>query len=125
MIDVTSTLDVDRRGIHIAELHPVGERQVLHRLMDIGEIASGNVEVAPSRRTAGENHGVVARHQDIDIDVLADDGPGSELGALGDHLLEPSVDVALLHLEFGDAVSQESTDPIEPAREPPPRARRE
>ena len=37
-----------------------------------------------------------------------------ELGALGPHLLEPTVEVALLHLELGDAVAQQATDAVGP-----------
>ena len=37
---------------------------------------------------------------------------GAELGALGLHLLEPALEVALLHLELGDAVAQQAADPV-------------
>jgi hypothetical protein len=50
--------------------------------------------------------------QHLDVDVLAHGGVGAELGALGLHLLEPPVDVALLHLELGDAVAQQAADAV-------------
>ena len=37
---------------------------------------------------------------------------GAELGALGLHLLEPALEMALLHLELGDAVAQQAADPV-------------
>ena len=39
---------------------------------------------------------------------------GAELGALGPHLLEAAVEVALLHLELGDAVAQQAADAVGP-----------
>ena len=47
---------------------------------------------------------------DVDADVDA----GAELRALGAHLLEPAVEVALLHLELGDAVAQQAADAVGP-----------
>src|SRR3546814_5913420 len=41
-------------------------------------------------------------------------GVDAELGALGLHLGQAPVDVALLHLELGDAVAQEATDAVGP-----------
>ena len=38
----------------------------------------------------------------------------AELGALGLHLLEAAVEVALLHLELGDAVAQQAADAVGP-----------
>ncbi len=38
--------------------------------------------------------------------------PATELGALGLHLLQAAVDVALLHLELGDAVAQQPADAV-------------
>ena len=80
------------------------------------EIAAGHVQIArmlgarrrdqrvelleqPRRRDA-----VLARRADMRIDA--------ELHALGPHLLDPAVDVMLLHLEIGNSVSQQSADPI-------------
>src|SRR3546814_2329941 len=41
-------------------------------------------------------------------------GVDADLGALGLHLGQAPVDVALLHLELGDAVAQEATDAVGP-----------
>ena len=43
---------------------------------------------------------------------VTDVGVGAELGALGLHLLEAPLEVALLHLELGDAVAQQSADAV-------------
>ncbi len=48
------------------------------------------------------------RGGDVDTDVH----PGLEDGALGLHLRESAVDEALLHLEFRDAVAQQTTDAV-------------
>ncbi len=101
-------------SVDVAELDPVGVRQVLHRLMDPSELPAGDRQVAPVGRTAGEHDRVVRRPQHLDVDRLADDRIGPELGALRLHLLEPAVDVPLLHLELGDAVAQQTTDAIGP-----------
>ena len=46
--------------------------------------------------------------------AVADGGVGAELGALGLHLGEAPVEVALLHLELGDAVAQQPADAVGP-----------
>ena len=50
--------------------------------------------------------------EDVDVDAGADPGVGAELGALGLHLREPAIEVALLHLELGDAVAQQAADAV-------------
>ncbi len=45
-------------------------------------------------------------------DVDADLDAGAELHALGLHLREAAIKMALLHLELGDAVAQEAADAI-------------
>src|SRR3954465_15254825 len=44
----------------------------------------------------------------------ADVHVGDEPGALGAHLVQPPVQVALLHLELGDAVAEQAADPAVP-----------
>ena len=39
---------------------------------------------------------------------------GAELGALGLHLREAAIEVALLHLELGDAVAEQAADAVGP-----------
>jgi hypothetical protein len=64
--------------------------------------------VAPQANTTAS----CEAREHLDVDVLADDCVGAEFRAFGLHLLDAPVDVPLLHLELGDAVPQESTDPI-------------
>ena len=63
---------------------------------------------------AGEHEGVELAAQLVDVEVDADLHAGAELGALGLHLLEATVEVPLLHLELGDAVAEQPADAVGP-----------
>ena len=102
----------DRRLVDVALLHSIRKRQELHRLMDASELAPGDRQVAPRRRTRGEHDRVELLVELVDRDVDADLDSGTELGALGPHLLEPALEVPLLHLELGDAVAEQPADAI-------------
>ena len=102
----------DRRRVDVALLHAVAVREVLHRLVDATVLATGDRQVAPRGRATGEHDGVVVAPQLLDRDVDADVRVHAELGALGLHLLDATVEVALLHLELGDAVAQEAADAV-------------
>ncbi len=106
--------DVDRRGLEVALLHPVGVGQVLHRLVDAGELPPRDRQIAPPGGPAGEDDGVELAPQPVGVDVAADLDAGAELGALGPHLVEPAIEVALLHLELGDAVAQQAAEAVGP-----------
>ena len=101
-------LDVIARG------KAVGPRQVFHRLVDALEVTAGNRQIPARGRAAGQHHRVELLAQLLRGDVDTDVDPGTELGALGAHLLQTPVDVTLLHLELGDAVPQQSADAIVP-----------
>ena len=64
--------------------------------------------VAPPASTTASKSLAQLVGGDVDADVDA----GAELGALGRHLLEAAVEVALLHLELGDAVAQQTADAV-------------
>jgi hypothetical protein len=66
--------------------------------------------VAPPASTTASK----SRAQVVGGDVDADVDAGAELGALGSHLVEAAVEVALLHLELGDAVAQQPADAVGP-----------
>ena len=104
-------LRADRRLVEVALLHVVRRREVLHRLVDAGELAAGHREVAPCGRAAGE-HDRVAVADLTDGHVLADVRVDAELRALFAHLRDALLEVALLHLELGNAVAQQAADPI-------------
>ena len=110
--DDVLALGGDRRGDVVALLHLVGERQVLHRLVDAVQFAAGDGQVAGGGGAGGDDHGVVAAAQRVGGHVAADLHAGAELGALRAHLLYAAVDVPLLHLELGDAVPQEAPDTV-------------
>ncbi len=102
----------DRRDGDVALLHLVRDRQVLHRLVDAGELTPRYRQVTPLRGAAGQHDCVElgsqfrGAHVDADVDVHP------ELGAFGLHLRHAPVDEALLHLELGDPVAKQSTDPV-------------
>lgn len=110
--DDVLALGGDRRGDEVALLHLVGERQVLHRLVDALEVAAGDGQVAGGGGAGRDDDGVVPPAQVAGGQVAADLDAGAEAGALGAHLLDAPVDVPLLHLELGDAVPEQSADAV-------------
>ena len=92
----------------LTERRPVALRQVLHRLVDVAEVATRDVEVAGNGGAEREHHGVVAVAQLAAGDVDADVHAVAEAGALGLHLGQAPVEDGLLHLELGDAVAQQA-----------------
>ena len=95
-------------------LHPVRRRQVLHRLVDAVELAARHRQVArasvapPASTTASKRVAQLRRPSRSTPTSHAGDGTG----ALGPHLVEPAVQVALFHLELGDAVAQQPADAV-------------
>ena len=102
----------DRRLVEVALLHAVRPRQVLHRLVDAGELAarapagratrSRRPRARPRRTRCSSSTGTFSPTFAFD----------AELGALGFHLRDAPVEVPLLHLELGDAVAQQPADAI-------------
>ncbi len=104
----------DRRRGEVTFLHPVGRGEVLHGQVDPGQFPAGCGQVPAHCGTAGEQDRVVRRPQPLSRKVDADVARGDEPGALRAHLLEPTLEVALFHLELGDAVAQQPADPVGP-----------
>ena len=77
-----------------------------------GELAARHRQVARELRAARQGDGVIAFEQRLDRDDGADFDAGAELDALGFHLAHAPVDVALLHLEVGNAVAQQAADAV-------------
>ena len=104
---------LDRRS---PSLHLVGRRQVLHRLVDAVELAAGHRQVArhavaPPASTIGVVAARAARSAgDVDRRRRRRCGTRCPRPASG----EPPVEVALLHLELGDAVAQQAADAVGP-----------
>ena len=86
----------------------VGQRQVLHGLVDAVQLTPGQRQVARHPGAAAQHDRVVGRTQVRGGDAGAGLDAAAELGALGPHLVEPPVQVPLLHLELGDAVPQQA-----------------
>ena len=83
-------------------------RQELHREVDAVELAAGDRQVARLLGAARQHHRVVLCHDVVDRHLVADMDVVVEGHALGFHLRDAPVDVALLHLEVGDAVAQQA-----------------
>src|SRR5207244_10934086 len=101
----------DRRLRLVAFPHPVRRWEVLHRLVDAGELAARHRQVAPRRRAAREHDRIAAAdlaHRDVAAHVGAD----PERGSLGAHLLDALLEVPLLHLELGNAVAAEAAEAV-------------
>ncbi len=81
--------------------------------MDPGKASAGGVaNVTRIERAARQQHRVVLGPQlpagHVDADVAAGDKPHT----FGGELLQPEVDVMFLQLEVGDAVAEQSADPV-------------
>ena len=88
--------------------------QELHGLVDPAELAAGDRQVARLGGAHREHHRVVPLAQALAGQVAADVDAGPEHGALAAHLVQPPVEVLLLHLELGDAVAQQPADLVGP-----------
>jgi hypothetical protein len=88
---------------------PILLRQEVHREVHAREVAAGNRQVARRLGAAGKRDGVILRvdkvrsaHRYADMGVVVEDD------AFGRHLLDAPVDMALFHLEIGNAVAQQA-----------------
>ena len=88
--------------------------QVIHRELDAAEVSPFDRQVARAGRAAAQAHCVKVVEQlpagSIDPDV----GLRDEFHAFCFHLREPAVEVAFLHLEVGNSVTQQPADPVGP-----------
>ena len=97
--------------VDVALLHAVAPRQVLHRLVHADELAPGDRKIAP-RGGAARERDRVELLEVADGHVVADVRVRLETRALGLHLRDAPVEVALLHLELGDAVPHQTADAV-------------
>ena len=89
--------------------HPaVAAVEVLHREVDAGEIAAGDLEVALDPRTGREDDGVVFGPQLAVAEVAADVDVADELDPLLLEHGDAAVDDPLLELGVGDAEAQQA-----------------
>src|SRR3954453_11742610 len=98
----------DRRVVYrLARDAAVLLRQVVHREVNAGKLAPGDRQGARSFRAAGEHDRIEAVGDALDRYVDADMRAVMEDHAFAFHLLNAPRDVALLHLESGDAVGDQ------------------
>ena len=85
-------------------LHQIGHGEV-----DAGEVLAGQLRIPRVLGAGRQQHGVKVAHEVVERQGDADIDAVVEGDALGLHLGDAPVDVALLHLEVGDAVAQQAT----------------
>src|SRR5690606_13230189 len=86
--------------------------QEVHREVDAAELAARNREVPRDARAAAEADGIVVTSELFTGNVHTDVDTGLEGHTLFGHLLDPSLDEPLLHLEVGNAVGEQPAEPI-------------
>src|SRR5579863_10462856 len=83
--------------------------KIIHGEMDALELASGDAEIARVLGAHRQNYCLICRAH---IFERPDGSVDQELDSLGPHLLDAAVDPVLLHLEVGDAISQQPPNTI-------------
>src|SRR5580693_998894 len=89
-------------------------RQEIHREVNARQFAAGDWQVARRFSAAGQRQRVIAGEQFAWIERVLAIRPAADMDAvmegdaLGFHLRHPAVDDMLLHLEIGDAVTQQA-----------------
>ena len=86
--------------------------QKIHRVVNAIEFATFHREVPAVLSPQTQEHCIEVLAQFGHTQINPDINAGLEGNALGLHLVEPRVDVALLHLEFRNPVAKQSADPI-------------
>src|SRR5208282_903422 len=86
---------------------PVLLRQEVHGEMNADEVAARRWQIPRLLGAAGQRNRVIAFDEASGADARADMGVEVEDHALGRHLLDATLDVALLELEVGDPVAQQ------------------
>ena len=88
--DVTA-VHVDRGVLDVAELHPVGGRQVFHRLMDAIQFTTFCWQIACFTGTTGQDQCIEVCTDVINRNIVADLGIGFEGHAFSFHLFQSSL----------------------------------
>src|SRR3972149_5093904 len=112
--DYALVLGRDELGVRnfVAFAALILERKKIHRVVDAFEFPARNGQVARSRGAAAEHSGIELLAQVFDRHVDADVGGGTKLDAAFPHDGETPLEEFLLHLEFGDAVTQQAPDAV-------------
>src|SRR5215207_534456 len=91
-----------------AERDPVGLREELHGLVDAAELTAGDWQLTAYGRADREHDGVVAIAELRPGQRVADLDSVAEHRALMLHLVDPAIDLQLLHLELRYAIAEEA-----------------
>ena len=102
----------DGRFVEVALLDLVRPGQEFHGLVNTGQLAALDREIAGLGCAAAQDDGVMLDTQFVGGHVDAHIHVGPEDRPLGLHLFKATVEVTLFHLELGDAVAQETADAI-------------
>ena len=103
-----------RAAAEIALAGPVGQRQVVHGLVDPGQLPARHRQLAPRHGPDRDHHGVVSPPEIGGAQAGAHRDAGAETGAFRAHLLQPPLEVALLQPELGNPVPQETAGTVIP-----------
>src|SRR5262245_61747201 len=82
--------------------------QILHREVDALELAAWHLEVPGRRRAAGQDQRMKFPTEIVYRDIDADVAARPEHDAFIPHDVEAAVEKPLLHLELGDAISEQT-----------------
>src|SRR5581483_5552579 len=83
-----------------------------HGKVNALELPSRNVQIAARFRPASKEDRIELASQILYWNGMPHVRIGHKLHTLTFHLVKTAIDHLLLHLEFGNAVAQQSTDPI-------------
>ncbi len=87
-------------------------REEFHCVVNSLQLASRNLQVTRMLGAAGQNDGIEFAAQIFDWNLAPNLSIGNELHALGRYLLEAAIDDVFFQLEFGNAVTQQSSDAV-------------
>src|SRR5690606_36653820 len=107
---------VERAGIErrhrLAQALAVARGEILEGRHDVGETGARQADVARAVDTGADEQSVVPRAQLLEAHVAANLAAQAELDAAIDQHLAAPLDHALFQLEVGNAVDQETADPV-------------
>jgi len=96
----------------VARSHLVALSQVGHRIVDTPIASPRNRQIARDGGPSTYQYGVESGPKVVPLDVFSDLNGRAETRALGRHLLHTTVDVNLLHLKVGHAVSHQAAESV-------------
>ena len=98
----------------VALLRPVGEGEVLHRLVDPVQLTAWDRQVARHRRPPRQQHRLHLAQEPGGLDVRADLDASPQHDPFGAQLRQAPLEDPFLQLELGDAVAQQAAHAVGP-----------